>query len=171
MVRLLDQPDVAASETLDEPQLPQRTRAVEHAGLDPGTQRQQLIARPRVGERGQSNVVRDVEVIVVDPDRTALAERHVHQPAAEPRDVMESGIDEGAGVCEAEPAGFVEERRPFEHTHRADVHGRLESFEVEEARVECTESVVVPHAVIVGGRCRPGHLRVDGQRRAQSCIP
>ena len=47
VVRLLDQPDVAAFEPLDEPQLPQRPGPVEELRLDPRGERQELLAAPR----------------------------------------------------------------------------------------------------------------------------
>ena len=116
---------------------------------------------PGFGRAVEAHVVRDVEAVVVDPYRSALAERHIHEPAAKARDEVEPGRDERTGVGEPEPTGVVEERRALEHTQRPDVHGRLEPFEVEEARVERTQSVVVPHGAIVGA---PGHTGQSGSR-------
>ena len=47
VMRLLDERDVAALETFDEPELPQRTAAVEHLRLHPLEEREELTAAPR----------------------------------------------------------------------------------------------------------------------------
>ena len=146
VVRLLDQPDVAALEPLDEPQLPERPRPVEELRLDPRGEREQLLAAARRRQRGEAHVVRDVEARVVDPDRPTLLERHVHDPLAEPRDEVQPGADEPAGLREAEPAGVVEERSALEDADGPHVHRRLEPLQVQERRVERTQPVVARHA-------------------------
>src|SRR5262249_46076750 len=145
VVRLLDQPDVPAFETLDEPQLPQRTLAVEDRLLDAGDKRHQLLPRPRLRQRGVPDVVRDVEALIVDPDRPALVVGHHHQLLPKARKKWQPRLNEIADVVDAEASVLVEERLALEHTHRADMHRVLEAFEVQEARVERGQAIVRSH--------------------------
>ena len=90
-MRLVDETDVlAAVDALDEPQLPQRTAAVEHLGHEPFGELEQLPARAGRRERGQSHVSSDVELVVVDPHRAPAPERHRHHPLAEARDQLQA---------------------------------------------------------------------------------
>ena len=95
-------------------------------------------------------MVRDVEVVVVDPDRAPAPERHAHHPLAEAWDELQARRDQGAHVVEAEPAVGVEERRALEDRDRTDVHGRLGALEVQEALVERGEAVVPPASAPIG---------------------
>ena len=65
-----------AFEALDEPQLPERPLAIEHALLHAVRERDELLPRSRARQRGVAHVVRDVEAVVVDPDRPALVVGH-----------------------------------------------------------------------------------------------
>ena len=145
VVRLLDQRDVAVFETFDEPDLPQRTFAVEELLLHARRERDQLLPRARLRQRGVPHVVRHVEAVVVDPDRTALVVGNRHQPAAEAREQREPRAHEIAHLGDPEAAVVVEERRALEHTHRADVHRVLEPLQVQEAGVEPGKPVVASH--------------------------
>ena len=77
---------------LDDPDLPQRLGAVELAAGDVAGQVGQLPQAARAGDGGAPDVVVDVEVGVVDPDRVAQPEGDLDQPPAE---------DRGLGVREA----------------------------------------------------------------------
>jgi hypothetical protein len=79
-------------------------------------------------------VVIEVEVRVVDPDRTPLSERHEAELLAEPRHEVEARLDVVAKL-------FVARRRPVEDDHRGDVHVGAAALHVEEGRVESGESV------------------------------
>src|SRR5262249_45396468 len=114
VMRLLDDRDVAALEPLDEPQLPQRAGAVERLGLHAFEQREQLRARSRPWKRGEADVVRDVEAVVVDPDRTAEVEWHPHRLLPEARDEVKARRDQVARVTDAEATRVVEERSALE---------------------------------------------------------
>ena len=62
------------SQPLDQPQLPERLRAVELLGEDPRGEVAQLLLGAGRRQRGLAHVVVEVEVGVVDPDRAALVE-------------------------------------------------------------------------------------------------
>jgi hypothetical protein len=77
MVRLDDERDIARCQAVNEPHLPQRTASVEWQRLEPTHQGTELIVGPRLRERRQPNVKVEIEVCVVDPDRSTLAERNL----------------------------------------------------------------------------------------------
>ena len=57
-----------------------------------------------------------------------------------------------AHLVDAEPPVGAEERRALEHAHRADVHRVLGALQVQEARVERGEAVVLAHVRAIVGR-------------------
>ena len=88
VVDLGDQGPPAAREALDHPGLPQRPVTVELLRHQPAHQGVQLGLEPRRGQRRVADVVREVEVRVIDPDRTAEApwdEAHLLPVAGEQR--------------------------------------------------------------------------------------
>ncbi len=113
--------------------------------MDPCGQRDELLPRTRPGQGGVAHVVRDVETIVVDPDRPALLVRHRHQPAPKPRHERQAREHELAYLGDPEPPVGIEERCAFEHADRSDVHWILGAFKVQEARIEGRETVVMSH--------------------------
>jgi len=82
------------------------------------------------------HVVRDVEAIVVDPDRATLLVRHRHESLAEPRHERQARQHEIAHFPDAEPPPLVEERGALEHAEGTDVHRVLEPLHVQEAGIE-----------------------------------
>lgn len=74
VVGLVDQGEAARLEALDKPYLPQGLGAIEALGEDPGGEAAQLIRRAGRRESGVANVIGDVEVGVVDPQRAP----HLH---------------------------------------------------------------------------------------------
>ncbi len=104
---------------LHQPQLPERLAAVELLREDPRGEPLQLLLAARLGQRRMADVVGQVEVDVVGPERPpglqrrhdeALAEaRHLAQPAAHVLDQID-----------------VFGRRPLEDQDRADVHVAVE---------------------------------------------
>ena len=93
VVHLDDQPDMVIGQAVDEPQLPQRARPVERQRLEATHQRGELIIVARTGERGEADVVTDVEVVVVDPHGSGLVVRHLHHPLTRPRNTMQTPLD------------------------------------------------------------------------------
>src|SRR5262249_52727923 len=147
-----------ALQAFDEPQLPQRAGAVEHLRLHALEQREQLRTRSRAWQRREAHVVRDIEALVVDPDRPAEVERYRHRLLPEARYEVEARRHEVTRVGDAEAAFVVEERCALEDRERSDVHWRLDALEGEEARVEAAEPVVAVHrAPRVRPLGPPGH--------------
>ena len=83
---LADDREAVAVEALDQPELPERLAAIELLGEDPRCQVAQLLLRAGSRQRGLPDVVVEVEVGVVDPDRAALAEGDEAQLLAEAGD-------------------------------------------------------------------------------------
>ena len=78
-------------------------RAVERAGHDAGDHLGQLLGRARRRHRVVADVEVDVEVGVLDPVRQVETERHLHQAAAERRQLVDALEDEGPGGLVAPP--------------------------------------------------------------------
>ena len=89
VVALADDREPLLAEPVDHPQLPERLRAVEPLREGPGGERAELLLVAGGGQGGVADVVVEVEVRVVDPDRAALVERHEAQLLAEARDEVE----------------------------------------------------------------------------------
>jgi hypothetical protein len=135
VVGLADDREPLSLESLDQPQLPERLRAIELLGEDPRREVPQLLLASGRGEGGVADVVTQVQVGVVDPDRATAAEGDEPKLLAEPGDEVQPGGDVVAeldvGRCRA-----LEERR------RGDVHVGAVALEVEERGVEPAEPVV-----------------------------
>ena len=111
--------EAPAGETLDQPQLPQRPAAVErlreHAAREP----LQLALAPWARQRRVADVVAQIEIGIVDPDRAALAERHERQPLPVPGHEVQPCLDRLDQIV-------VRWRGAGEHGAARDVHvGRV----------------------------------------------
>ena len=95
-----DQREAPVLEPLHEPQLPQRLRAVEPLGVDPGGERAQLLLAAGLRQRGVAQVVLEVEVRVVDPQRPAGLERRERELLAVARDQVQAAADVVGEVVE-----------------------------------------------------------------------
>ena len=93
VVALADDREAVVGQALDQPQLPERLRAVELLGEDPRREVAQLLVGARRRQRGLAHVVVEVEVRVVDPDRAALVERDEAQLLAEARHQVQARGD------------------------------------------------------------------------------
>ena len=116
-------------ETFDEPRFPQRTIAVEWLGHDPSHQAAERSVIARCGQRCVSQVVREVEMGIIDPDRSAQLERHRTHSLAVAGDEVQLGGDHPRDVVEGR-------RRVGKHAHPADVHVADPVLQVEELGVE-----------------------------------
>ena len=145
VVALADDREAVALEALDQPQLPERLRAVELLGEDPRGEVAQLLLGAGGGEGGLADVVVEVEVGVVDPDRAALAEGDEAELLAEAGDEVQARLDVVAEL-------FVGRRRAVEEDHRGDVHVGAASLHMEECGVEsgqaiCAHGLIFAHAI------------------------
>ena len=88
-----EQREAVVRQALDEPQLPQRPVPVQRLGEHAPGEPLELLVAAGARERGVADVVGDVEVGVVDPDRPALLERDERQPLAVAGDEVKPGLD------------------------------------------------------------------------------
>jgi hypothetical protein len=132
---------LAALQSLDHPDLPERARAVERTREDPARELAQLIERARAREREVAQVVADVEVAIVDPHRPAL-ERRPRELLAIARDPVQHRLDRAAVAREVDAAVRVAQRARLEDRDRADVHRRVLALRPQERGVLRRESFV-----------------------------
>ena len=163
VVRLGDQREAAVVEPLDEPQLPQRLRAVELLRVDARGQRAQLLLAAGARERGVAQVVLEVEARVVDPQRPAGLERRHRELLPVARDEVQPAADVVGEVREGR-------RRALEDHHGADVHVRVRPFLGEEGRVHRGEPIAVRlrHVFSLPNRSRESVV-AQTQRCREAC--
>ena len=77
VMHLLDQPDRSVGQALDEHQLPQRMPAIERQHRHFTCQVIELRFVARGIDADHSHVVRQIEVLVIDPHRSTKSERHI----------------------------------------------------------------------------------------------
>ena len=94
-------------------------------------------------------VVADVEVGIIDPDRPTLAEGDVRDPLSVPGNAVEPRGD-------VRHEFLVRRGRPLEYHARADVHVSPAALQVKERRVKACEPIRIRH---------PAHRR-GGPRKA-----
>ena len=149
---------MAALETFDEPGLPQRAVAVERLGHDPPHQAAERSVVTGCRQGRVPEVVVEVEVGIVDPDRSTQLEGNRPHPLAVAGDQMELGGDHR---CD-----FVERRRRVcKHADRPDMHMGDPVLQVEELGVEHAHSLhrsppqVIPPARAVAFSLSLGQIR------------
>ena len=121
-----------AVDPVDDVQLPERSGAVERAGVDPADDIAELLRRAWRRYCVVTDVEVEIEVGVLDPVRQVEAERHLDEPATERHEQTEALLDEAAGADEelvGAEAGDVEE------VERRHVPERAARLHVEERRV------------------------------------
>jgi len=138
-----DHPDLVRAESVDEPQLPQGPVAVERLALEAAHQRVELVGITGPRQRGQANVVLEIERAVVDPDRSTLTVGHIHQALSQARDARKAPVDVPAQLLDPDPAGQVAQGRSLEDRQRADVLGFVGRLDPEERGVIGAETFVV----------------------------
>jgi len=134
---LVDDRDAASTQPLDYCHLPQRLvevqRSREHA--------RRVVAQRGVvtgaGKRRAAQVIREVEIRIVDPDRIADVRRHPHELLAVARHDVEALLD-GASQAQRR-ASALYAGRAFEDVRRADVKRCLVPLGVQEPRVDTAE--------------------------------
>ena len=130
----------SSGEPVDDPHLPERLRAVEALREGPGREGPELLLVAGGGQGGVADVVVEVEVRVVDPDRAALVERDEPQLLAEAGDEVQPRFEVVAELVEVR-------RRAVEDHRRGDVHVGSVALQVEEGRVEAGQAIET-HAYI-----------------------
>ncbi len=127
------------TQALHEPDLPQRLAAIQALGEDPAGQRAQLGILPGRGQRGVAHVVLKIEVGVVNPARTALAQGHLGQALA-------VAGHQGQAVLDVVKQLAVRRRVSLEDEDGGHVHVRGPALlQVQERGVEARQPVRVAH--------------------------
>ena len=108
--------------------------AIELLRHHPPDQQPQLLVATRLGQRGPAQVVGQVEVRIVHPDRPAEGERDEVHPLPVAGDVRQVGLDAPGQVV-------VGRRRALEDRHRADVHVADGVLEMQERGVLGAEAL------------------------------
>ena len=113
-MRTFDERHASISQAGDELEVPERHRPVErlHEHLL-GEPEQRLLIAGRA-EPDDIHVVRDVEVLVVHPDRPPDPERDCCDPLAQPRQQTEPRLDPRPDLVQTELSVLVEQRPAFE---------------------------------------------------------
>ena len=144
VVHLGDDTDVAVGQALHDVELPERAAPVERGA---GDLRGHLGQLPMpAGARGSdaTDVVVEVEVRILDPDRVVQAERHRHDAAPERRHQVQPRLDEVLDRLEVVAALH---RRRIEDRGHGDVHVHARRLEVQKGRVKARKSL---HGVRLG---------------------
>ena len=94
-------------------------------------------------------MIGDVEAVVVDPDRVALA-GNFREPLPEARHPAEAGRNGAADAPDVETTPFVAERPFVEDQYAAHVHVVVGILELEKRCVEGGQALVVGHGTTSG---------------------
>ena len=125
---------MAALHTFDEPRFPQRSFAVERLGHDPSHQAAERGVVTGCGQRRVSQMVGEVEVRIVDPDRSAQLQRHRTHSLAVAGDKVQLGRDHAREVVERRG-------RVGKQAYPADMHVADPVLQVEELGIERIHSL------------------------------
>ncbi len=134
VVHLRDERPVTVLQALDHPHLPQRLRAVELLGHEPADEVAELAIAARRRQRGVAEVIAEVEMRVVHPERPAEVQRDEPHPLAVTRHERELPGDQVGEVA-------VLRSRALEDPHRPDVHVVDVVLDVEERGVERAHAI------------------------------
>lgn len=148
VVGLHEQREAAAREAVHEPELPERSSAVERTLEQARRHPPQLGVVARRAQARAPHVTAQVEAGVVHPDRAA-EERHPGQTLAIARREVEPGAHVGAQPCQRGRAAVAEERPALEAGQGAEMHRMVGRFEDQ-------ERAILRREPLVGGRAPGG---------------
>jgi hypothetical protein len=157
-----DQREPPARHALHEPDLPQRLGAVQALGEQPSGEllERGLIRRTR--QRGVTDVVARVEMRIVRPQRSPLAERHIGQTLAIARHQVQAA---------EHMVGQLPRRRrnTLEHHHQRDMHvrGRV-VLQMQERGIEGGQAVGIGHCGDC--RCSGASRQRRDQKSQRACV-
>lgn len=136
MVHLGVETDPSARETADQVELPQRSRAVEHARVESRGHLFQLPVGAGPRQHHFAEMVIEVDRAVLDPGRCRDAERDRSEPAAKHVGEMQTAGDMPPDVLKVVA---VISGRQFDLVQGADMHRRLRRFEVQKRAVQSAQ--------------------------------
>ena len=135
VVHLGQRRDAAALDALDEPELPERSGAVELVGHQPADQLVELLAATRRGHTDPAQVEVDVELVVLDEPGPVQAERTADDPPPQLRHLRQPLDDQLAHPVEAEVRGLG----GVADSNGSDVHVPARRLGVPERRVDARQ--------------------------------
>ena len=120
--------ELAIFKSFDNVQFPQRARAVEQGGVQPGDQRKQLPIAPRRRQGGMTDMVVHVDLRIGLPKEPCFAPDHT----------VAKGLAKLSGAAQllgqlAEKLLLIGAARPRKQIDAADVHGRFAPFKKQQA--------------------------------------
>ena len=156
VVDLGDEADPALFHPFDDPDLPQRPRAIERDRSDLTCDRRQLSPAPRLRHANPTNVIVGIEVRVLDPHGVVELERHLGKPSGECGDPMKAADDVVPERLERVAVGH--RRRVVDAGHRY-VHVGARRFEVQEGGIQTGQSLhVIPTRLVGASLSRIRHV-------------
>ena len=170
VVDLHDERESSPGKALHDPRFPERSPAIERPLEDLGAALLELLPRTRLREAPVSQVMAEVEAVVVDPYRIArhgqvleaLAEAwHQRQPL---RQVCPDAIDVDPTACAAEVA-------TLEDAGDRQVHVGIGRLESKEALVQSRKPLVAPHRVAQAAAAATAVRRGEGIRGRRAGRP
>ena len=128
MVHFAVERELAIFKSFDNVQLPQRARAVEQGGVQPGDQRKQLPIAPRRRQGGMTDMVVHVDLRIGLPKEPCFASDHT----------VAKGLAKLPGSAQllgqlAEKLRLIDAAGPRKQIDTADVHGRFAPFKKQQA--------------------------------------
>ena len=153
MVDLADHGESPLFEAFDDPEFPERTTAVENPGRYPRRQLLEFLHPARTGKRGVANVVVEIEMGVVHPDR-ALLERHPQKLLPIAGNFVQATFDELPDLPDLDASPFRRHVSAFVDGDGRDVQGRVDVLGHQ-------ETVVLGRQALVGITGQGGRLPGD----------
>jgi hypothetical protein len=141
-MNLGDDGEAVVLQALDDPKFPQRLGTVELLGNDSPGQALELLITAGAGQAGVPDVEVEVEVIVIDPDRSPVA-RYEGQPLAIPGYVLKLSEDVGFDPSDIDASIRHLELRGLEEDHRTDVHVSVGRLQRQKRSIEMRERLEV----------------------------
>jgi hypothetical protein len=128
----------AGGQAFNEVHLPQRLVAIEPFCEQTARESGKLRVLAWAGERRVAEVVANIEVWIVYPNRSALLEGHERQSLAIARNTVQARLKEAEELV-------VAWRLSRENHHRSDVHVRAAALKVQKGGVEPREAIWIRH--------------------------
>ncbi len=138
-MQFFDQGHPIIGEPGHEDELPQGTGSIKGLRKQVTTELEQLRFVPRSGEPALSNVVNDVERLVVLPGRRSLMPQPGMRLLAEPGHELQPERDQLSEVVEAKRSDLVQQRASLEDADGRQVHRRPLVLKMQKGRIEAGE--------------------------------
>lgn len=125
--------EAAALQTLDHIILPKRSAAIEQDHVQSGHQGLKLLARSRLWQGDVAEMIFEIEIVVMSPDRMVELDRRQGQLALEEGNEVKPALEmvakrrENVSIC----------GRRIENCQAGNMHRRFRCFAVQKAGIEC----------------------------------